>query len=97
VEPLRRAAAVLPAGVTGGLDPTLAVVTVGGVAALVASTREAARPFAGETPDADAWRQHVLDLLVHGLSRGNGAAPSAGANGTHAPEQGAKAAAAQPS
>jgi AcrR family transcriptional regulator len=97
VEPLRRAAAVLPAGATGGLDPTLAVVTVGGVAALVASTREAARPFAGETPDADAWRQYVLDLLVHGLSRGNGAAPAAGANGAHAPEQGEKAAAAQPS
>jgi AcrR family transcriptional regulator len=97
VEPLRRAAATLPAGATGGLDPTLAVVTVGGVAALVASTREAARPFTGETPDAETWRRHVLDLLVHGLSRGNGAAASS--NGAHAP-QGAgaeKASATQPS
>jgi AcrR family transcriptional regulator len=83
VEPLQRAAATLPAGATGGLDPTLAVVTVGGVAALVASTREAARPFVGEAPDADTWRRHVLDLLVHGLSRGGGA------NGVHAPQQGA--------
>ena len=95
VEPLRRAAATLPAGATGGLDPPLAVVTVGGVAALVASTREAARPFAGETPDPEVWRRHVLDLLVHGLSRGSGA------NGAHAPQPGgsggAKAAAAQPS
>jgi len=71
-------------------------VTVGGVAALVASTREAARPVAGETPDAETWRRHVLDLLVHGLSRGSGAA---GSNGAHAPQGagGAKPSAAQPS
>jgi AcrR family transcriptional regulator len=91
VEPLRRAAATLPAGALGGLDPTVIVVTVGGVAALVASTREAARTFAGEPPEPEAWRRHVLDLLVHGLSRaatpanGNGhAAAPAGANGAAA-------------
>jgi AcrR family transcriptional regulator len=75
VEPLRRAAATLRPG-AGGIDPTLTVVTVGGVAALVASTREAARPFTGEPPEPEAWRRHVLDLLVHGLSR-----ETAGANG----------------
>jgi AcrR family transcriptional regulator len=81
IEPLRRAAATLRPS-AGGIDPTLTVVTVGGVAALVASTREAARPFSvGEPPDPEAWRRHVLDLLVHGLSR-SGAAP----NGRAAPQ-----------
>ena len=69
VEPLRRAARSLAQGAPEGLDPMLAVVTVGGVAALVASTREAARPFAGEPPEPEAWRRHVLDLLIHGLRR----------------------------
>src|SRR5512134_991982 len=46
LEPVRRAASAL--GAVGGLDPVVAVVTVGGLAALVASTREAARPFVGE-------------------------------------------------
>ena len=60
----------------------LAVVTVGGVAALVVSTREAARSFAGEPPAPEVWRRYVLDLLVHGLARGRttgaGASPSDG-------------------
>ncbi len=68
LEPVRRAASTLAAG--GGadaLDPILAVLTVGGLAALVASAREAARPF---LPDLapEAWRRHVFDLLVNGLS-----------------------------
>ncbi len=85
VEPLRRAASSLD-GAPDGIDPMLAVVTVGGVAALVASTREAARTFAGEAPDPEAWRRHVLDLLVHGLSRsaGAGASPNGGSNGAAA-------------
>jgi AcrR family transcriptional regulator len=77
VEPLRRAAATLSAG-AGEIDPTLTVVTVCGVAALVASTREAARPFTGSTPEPEAWRRHVLDLLVHGLSRSSAGAPRPG-------------------
>ena len=97
VEPLRRAAATLQSS-AGGIDPTLTVVTVGGVAALVASTREAARPFAGEPPEPEAWRRHVLDLLVHGLSRSGaqggaasaGSAPSKAGNGA-APAHGAAA------
>jgi AcrR family transcriptional regulator len=79
VEPLRRAAHVLAPGTPDGLDPVLAVVTVGGVAALVASTREAARPFTAAPPDPEAWRGHVLDLLAHGLERG-ASKPSAGAH-----------------
>jgi TetR/AcrR family transcriptional regulator len=78
--PVRRAAAAFTGG---GLDPVVAVVTVGGFAALVASTREAAGPFLGEPIQPEAWRRHVLDLLANGLSsgpgpaggRGNGAAP----------------------
>jgi AcrR family transcriptional regulator len=91
IEPLRRAAQVLAPGTPGGLDPMLAVVTVGGVAALVASTREAARPFTASPPDPAVWRGHVLDLLAHGLERGdskkNGAVHPAPSNeaGSDAP------------
>ncbi|HEX9309132.1 MAG TPA: TetR/AcrR family transcriptional regulator [Anaeromyxobacter sp.] len=90
VEPLRRAASALAGGGSPGLDPMLAVVTVGGVAALVAATREAARPFAGEPLEPEGWRRHVLDLLVHGLSPRHGptgphANGSAGGNGAVVP------------
>jgi AcrR family transcriptional regulator len=67
LEPVRRAAGTLAAQ-DGGLDPVLAVVTVGGLAALVASSREAARPFVGEMLSADAWRDHVFELLLNGLA-----------------------------
>jgi AcrR family transcriptional regulator len=86
LEPVRRTARALSTAAAGGLDPVLAVVTVGGLAALVASTREAARPFVDEPLQPDAWRRHVLALLVHGLSRrGDGVAaprtPAADGNG----------------
>jgi len=67
---VRRAAAAiaLADGGTAGIDPVLAVVTIGGLAALVASAQEAARPFV-ETPlSPEAWRRHVHDLLLHGLA-----------------------------
>jgi len=70
LEPVRRAAAAiaLADGGTAGVDPVLAVVTIGGLAALVASAQEAARPFV-ETPlSPEAWRRHVHDLLLHGLA-----------------------------
>jgi AcrR family transcriptional regulator len=69
LEPVRRAAAVIAAGTDAGrqIDPVLAVVTVGGLAALVASAQEAVRPFADTALAPEAWRQHVLDLLTHGL------------------------------
>jgi AcrR family transcriptional regulator len=78
LEPVQRAAAVLAVaskgsnGVNGsnggGLDPVLAVVTIGGLAALVASSGDAARPFIGEPLAPEAWRQHVYDLLMNGLA-----------------------------
>lgn len=68
LEPVRRAASALTAeGGADALDPILAVLTVGGLAALVASAREAARPFLPELAP-EAWRRHVFDLLVNGLS-----------------------------
>jgi TetR/AcrR family transcriptional regulator len=84
LEPVRRAAAAI-ALADGGhneVDPVLAVVTVGGLAALVASAQEAARPFV-ETPlSPEAWRRHVHDLLLHGLApKARGHAVSAGPNG----------------
>ena len=71
LEPVRRAAASLGTGANGSaLDPVLAVVTVGGLAALVASSHEASRPFVREPVPPEAWRRHVLDLLVNGLAHG---------------------------
>jgi AcrR family transcriptional regulator len=70
LEPVRRAADTLVAardGEDSGLDPVLAVVTIGGLAALVASAREAARPFVQEPLAPEAWRRHVFELLLHGL------------------------------
>jgi AcrR family transcriptional regulator len=86
LEPVQRAAAVLAiasrtahdgngAG-RSGLDPVLAVVTIGGLAALVASSGDAARPFIGEPLAPEAWRQHVYDLLMNGLSPEPRQAPS---------------------
>jgi AcrR family transcriptional regulator len=75
LEPVRRAATALSNGSDGrGLDPILAVVTVGGLAALVASAREAARPFVHEPIAPEAWRRHVFDLLVNGLGPARSAA-----------------------
>jgi AcrR family transcriptional regulator len=69
LEPVRRAAALLDdAEGPGGIDPVLAVVTVGGLAALAASAHEAVRPFVAAPVPPDAWRRHVLALLTHGLS-----------------------------
>ncbi len=80
LDPVRRVAAVMGGAADHGIDPVLAVVTVGGLSALVASAHEAVRPFVSEPPQPDAWRQHVLGLLTHGLSL-----PHAGANGAKAP------------
>jgi TetR/AcrR family transcriptional regulator len=84
LEPVRRAAAAI-AIADGGqthVDPILAVVTVGGLAALVASAQEAARPFVESPISQEAWRQHVHDLLLHGLApKSRGHAVSNGANG----------------
>src|SRR5512134_2256882 len=57
LEPVRRAASGLSRALGEGLDPVLAIVTVGGLAALVASSREATRPFVGEPIAPDAWRR----------------------------------------
>jgi AcrR family transcriptional regulator len=70
LDPVRRAAATIAAGTRRshvGIDPVLAVVTIGGLAALVASAQEAARPFIAAPMPPEAWRQHLQQLLVHGL------------------------------
>ncbi len=84
-EPARRAAAALAADGEDGLDPVLSAVTVGGLAALVASAREAAGPFVDARIEPEAWRRHAFDLLVNGVASGRGATPAgAGANGSAA-------------
>ncbi len=69
LDPLRRSAAILSAASTDrGVDPVLAVVTVGGLSALMASAHDAVQPFVVEPLEPETWRRHVLDLLTHGLS-----------------------------
>jgi AcrR family transcriptional regulator len=79
LDPVRHAAAMIARdGVGARVDPVLAVVTVGGLAALVASAQEAVRPFMSAPLPPEAWRDHVLRVLSHGLAPatahgGNGA------------------------
>jgi TetR/AcrR family transcriptional regulator len=83
LEPVKRAAHTLAGGGGDcGLDPVLTVVTVGGLAALVASSHEAARPFVREPLPPEAWRRHVFDLLVNGLAPPRPQPPGPGAPGT---------------
>ncbi len=73
VEPVRRAARAI-ASTDGssevlrpGLDATLAVLSIGGLAALIASAHEASRPFFDEPIPTEAWRRHLYDLLLYGV------------------------------
>jgi AcrR family transcriptional regulator len=68
LDPVRRAAAFMGSSSDHGIDPMLAVVTVGGLSAVVTSAHDAVRPFVSEPPEPGAWRRHVLELLTHGLS-----------------------------
>ena len=72
VEPVARAARTIASTdasevLRPGLDATMAVLSIGGLAALVASAHEAARPFFDQPIPADAWRRHLYDLLLHGV------------------------------
>jgi len=78
LDTVRRSGSALGGG-GDSLDPLLAVVMVGGLAALVASARETSRPFLGEPISQEAWRRHASDLLVNGLSRPSVAAAVDGA------------------
>jgi TetR/AcrR family transcriptional regulator len=79
LEPVRRASQALapdashpapPAeALRPGLDATLSVLCIGGLAALVASAHGAARPFfAAEPPSLADWRRNLQDLLLHGVA-----------------------------
>lgn len=71
VEPVRTAVRALVDGNGGtlrpGLDPFMAALTIGGLAALAASAQEAARPFLPEPVSTEAWRRHLSDVLLRGL------------------------------
>jgi TetR/AcrR family transcriptional regulator len=74
VDSVRRAARAMAApGVSEalalrpGLDPTLAVLTISGLAALVASVHEATRLLTEVPVPAEAWRQHLYEMLLHGV------------------------------
>jgi AcrR family transcriptional regulator len=74
VEPVRRAARAIAAtddpqtlALRPGVDATLAVLSIAGLAALVASAHDATRLFFETPVPPEAWRQHLYDLLLHGV------------------------------
>lgn len=81
LEPVRHAAAAIAAHGGGAIDPLLAVVTIGGLSALVASAQQAARPFLPEPLPPETWRRHVLRLLLDGLAPDRSSSGANGANG----------------
>jgi AcrR family transcriptional regulator len=56
-----------PHRLRAGIDPTLAVLTIGGVAAFAASAHEAARIFLATPVSPELVREHLNDLLLHGI------------------------------
>lgn len=74
VENVRQAVAVFASGngsaLRSGLDAGLAALTIGGLAALVASAPETARALLDRPVPIELWREHLADLLLHGLIRG---------------------------
>jgi TetR/AcrR family transcriptional regulator len=86
LEPVRRAARLVARGDGAPrVDPVLAVVTVGGLAALVASAQEAVRPFVAQPLPVETWRKHVQELLAHGLAPGRAPAAHPGDDGSAGP------------
>lgn len=72
VETVQRAARTIAstdasAPLRPGLDATMSVLSIAGLAALVASAHEAARPFFDQPIPAEAWRRHLYELLLHGV------------------------------
>ncbi len=72
MDPSRRAATAITATGDGGalrpgIDPTVAVLAIGGLAALLASAHEATRVFFETVISPDEWRRQIHELLVHGV------------------------------
>lgn len=83
LEPLRRAAQALADEVAPdapalrpGLDPTLAVLAIGGMAALLASAGGATQPFFSAPVSPESLRPHLYDLLLHGVLGGPARQPA---------------------
>jgi hypothetical protein len=77
-EPVQRAARVLgssrdgaPSTLRPGVDATVAVLAIGGLAALVAAAHESARPFLPEAISVETWRRSVYELLLRGAVDGS--------------------------
>jgi hypothetical protein len=54
-------------GARPGLDPALAVLTIGGVAAFAASAHETVKIFVDRPITTETVREHLFDLLLHGI------------------------------
>jgi TetR/AcrR family transcriptional regulator len=78
LDPMKRAAEVLAArnsdgeGLRPELDATLTVLSIGGLAALVAAAHEAARPFLEAPLPTEVWRSNVYEMLLHGVLASSG-------------------------
>ncbi len=85
-DPIQRAARALERSETPALRPDVgsivAVLSIGGLAGLIASAHEASRPLVPEAIPPERWRDQAYDLLLHGVAA---RAPGArnGAVGVH--------------
>lgn len=76
---LRSAASVLAgtataakAGLRDGVHPEVAVLCIGGLAALVSAAHGSSRAFLGQDLPIETWRQSVEEFLLHGVLSGVG-------------------------
>ena len=80
-EPIRRTALALgggesPARLRPGVDATVAVLSICGLAAVVACVHAASRPFFPSPMSTDEWREHAFRLLLNGVLEPGGAIAS---------------------
>ncbi len=76
IDPVRRAARVFdgpaaansPTTLHPRAEATMAVLSIGGLASLVAAAQEATRAFLPQPVSIDEWRQHAYSLLLHGVA-----------------------------
>ncbi len=77
-DPVLQAAQALAGGSEGGRERSgeavLLVLSIGGLAALIAAARESARPFVDGPISPETWRRSLHDLLLYGAVAGRGPA-----------------------
>ena len=72
LEPIRRAALALQPA-SDAVEPTMAVLAIGGLAALLASAQDSVRTLLPEPVTPERWRAEACALLLRGVAGAGGA------------------------